>query len=189
VITIALPTLQRAFAPAELLDVAWVLNVYTIVLAAFLAPSGRFADTLGRKRSFLIGLSLFGVAAAGCAMAATLPVLIAWRSVQALSAALVFPPSLGLALPAFPPQERGTAIGVWAAAGAIAAGAGPVLGGLLIEISWRSIFLINVPIVLVAVVAGSVLLPRDVIVRGGVRFDGVGAWCSCLPRWDWCARV
>src|SRR5207302_10198741 len=87
---------------------------------------------------------------------------------------LVLPTSLSLALPAFPPHERGTAIGIWSAAGAIGAGAGPVLGGLLIQASWRWIFLINVPIVLVAAVAGSLLIPRDAIVRGGVRFDGVG---------------
>ena len=174
VVTIALPTLQREFAPAELSDVAWILNVYTIVLAVFLAPSGRFADTLGRKRAFLIGLAVFGVASVGCAMAATLPVMIAWRSVQAFSAAVVLPTSLGLALPAFPPQQRTTAIGIWAAVGAIAAGGGPVLGGILVQISWRWIFLINVPIVLVAIAAGAVLLPRDRIVRGGVRFDGTG---------------
>jgi EmrB/QacA subfamily drug resistance transporter len=174
VVTIALPTLQREFAPAALSDVAWILNVYTIVLAAFLAPSGRFADTLGRKRAFLVGMGVFGLASVGCAMATTLPVMIAWRSVQALSAAVVLPTSLGLALPAFPPHQRTSAIGIWAAVGAIAAGGGPVLGGLLIQASWRWIFLINVPIVLVAIVAGSLLLPRDPIVRGGVRFDGIG---------------
>jgi MFS family permease len=174
VVTIALQTLQREFAPAELSDVAWILNIYTMVVAVFLAPSGRFADTLGRKRAFLVGLGVFGVASAGCAMAATLPVVIAWRSVQALSAAVVLPTSLGLALPAFPPQQRTTAIGIWAAVGAIAAGGGPVVGGLLIQASWRWIFFINVPIVLVAIGAGAVLLPRDPIVRGGTRFDGIG---------------
>jgi EmrB/QacA subfamily drug resistance transporter len=174
VVTIALPTLQREFAPAELSDVAWILNVYTIVLAAFLAPSGRFADTLGRKRAFLIGMGVFGVASAGCAVASTLPVLIAWRAVQALSAAVVLPTSLGLALPAFPPQQRTTAIGIWAAVGAIAAGGGPVLGGLLLQASWRWIFLVNLPIVVVAIAAGAVLLPRDSVVRGGMRFDGRG---------------
>jgi MFS family permease len=174
VVTIALPTLQREFAPAELPDVAWILNVYTIVLAAFLAPSGRVADMLGRKRTFLVGLAVFGAASVGCAMASSLPVMIAWRSLQALSAALVLPTSLGLALPAFPPHERTTAIGLWAAVGAIAAGGGPVIGGLLIQFSWRWIFLINVPIVLVAIAAGAVLLPRDAIVRGNVHFDGSG---------------
>ena len=100
--------------------------------------------------------------------------MIAWRSVQAVSAAVVLPTSLGLALPAFAPSERGTAVGIWAAVGAIAAGGGPVLGGMLIQFSWRWIFLINVPIVLVAVAAGSVLLPRDTRGDAGARLDAVG---------------
>src|ERR1051325_4276889 len=143
VVTIALPTLQHELAPAELSEVAWILNAYTIILAAFLAPAGRFADRLGRKRAFLLGLPVFGVASVGCGMAPTLPVMIAWRGVQALGAAVVLPTSLGLALPAFPASERGTAVGIWAAVGAIAAGSGPILGGMLIQASWRWIFLIN----------------------------------------------
>jgi MFS family permease len=174
VVTIALPTLQLEFAPADLSEIAWILSVYTIVLATFLAPAGRIADRIGRKRSFLVGLSVFGVASAGCALAPGLPAMIAWRAVQALSAAIVLPTSLGLALPAFPPHQRATAVGLWAAVGAIAAGSGPVIGGLLIQISWRWIFLMNIPIVLLAVVAGAVLLPRDVTGSKVARFDGVG---------------
>jgi EmrB/QacA subfamily drug resistance transporter len=174
VVTIALPTLRHEFAPAELPDIGWILNVYTIVLATCMTPAGRFADAVGRKRAFLIGLAVFGVASAGCGLAPTLPVMIAWRSLQGLSAAVLLPTSLGLALPAFAPEERGTAIGIWAAVGALAAGGGPVLGGFLIQISWRWIFLVNVPVVLVAVVAGSVLVPRDTIVRAAARMDGVG---------------
>jgi EmrB/QacA subfamily drug resistance transporter len=161
VVNIALPALQRDFASAAFSDVVWVLNVYTILLAALLAPAGRVADSLGRRALFLAGLALFGVASLGCALAPTLPVLIVWRSLQAVGAAVLMPTSLGLALPAFAPHERGTAVGVWATVGAVAAGVGPVLGGLLVEPSWRWIFLINVPIVLGALVAGSVLLPRD----------------------------
>ena len=189
VVTIALPTLQREFAPADLAEVAWILNVYTIILATFLAPAGRIADSIGRKRSFVVGLSVFGLASAGCAVAPSLPAMIVWRSVQALSAAVVLPTSLGLALPAFPPHQRGTAVGFWAAVGAIAAGGGPILGGLLIQISWRWIFLINVPIVLVAVVAGSVLLPRDEPRRGAVRFDGVGLVLVLWAMWLVCAGL
>src|ERR1051326_5899684 len=100
--------------------------------------------------------------------------MIAWRSVQAVSAAVVLPTSLGLALPAFPQSQRGTALGIWAAVGAIAAGGGPVLGGLLIQFSWRWIFLINVPVVVVAVVAASVLLAPDPPGSGLVHFDVVG---------------
>src|ERR1051325_1394788 len=73
VVTIALPTLQLEFAPADLSEVAWILSVYTIVLATFLAPAGRIADRIGRTRSFLVGLGVFGVASAGCALAPGLP--------------------------------------------------------------------------------------------------------------------
>jgi EmrB/QacA subfamily drug resistance transporter len=174
VVTIALPALQREFAPASLADVAWILNVYTIVLATCLAPAGRLADSVGRKRAFVLGLALFGVASLGCALAPSLPVVIAWRTVQALSAAIVLPTSLGLALPAFPQHERGTAVGIWAAVAAAAAGGGPVLGGLLVEWSWRWIFLINVPIVVATVLAAVIILRRDEAHGDTPRVDGVG---------------
>jgi len=161
VVNIALPTLQRDFAPVTLSDVVWTLNVYMILLATLLVPAGRLADSRGRRALFLAGLALFGVASLGCALAPTLPVLIVWRALQAVGAAVLMPTSLGLALPAFAPHERSTAVGVWAAVGAVAAGSGPVLGGLLVDASWRWIFLINVPIVLGTLAAGSVLLPRD----------------------------
>src|SRR5437667_309503 len=99
-------------------------------------------------------------------------------AVLAVGAAVLMPTSLGLALSAFPPRQRGTAVGVWAGVGAIAAGSGPVLGGLLIGSSWRWIFLINVPIVLAALAAGVAILPRRGGARErrrpGIRVDGVG---------------
>jgi MFS family permease len=144
VVNIALPTLQHEFAPASLSDVSWILDVYAIVLAALLLPAGRAADTIGRRTCFLAGLVVFGVASLGCAVAPELAVLIAFRALQAGGAALLMPTSLGLALSVFPAHQRGTAVGVWAGVGALAAGSGPVLGGLLVESSWRWIFLINV---------------------------------------------
>src|SRR5215204_5005213 len=173
VVNIALPTLQRDFAPVTLSDVVWTLNVYMILLATLLVPAGRLADSRGRRALFLAGLALFGVASLGCALAPTLPVLIVWRALQAVGAAVLMPTSLGLALPAFAPHERSTAVGVWAAVGAVAAGSGPVLGGLLVDASWRWIFLINVPIVLGTLAAGSVLLPRDGA-RAEQRVDFLG---------------
>jgi EmrB/QacA subfamily drug resistance transporter len=173
VVTIALPALQREFAPAALPDVAWILNVYTIVLATFLAPAGRIADSVGRKRAFVVGLTLFGLASLGCALASSLAMVIVWRSVQALGAAIVLPTSLGLALPAFPQHERATAVGIWAAVSAAAAGSGPVLGGLLVEFSWRWIFLVNAPIIVTTVLAGIAILPRDTP-RRVLRIDGLG---------------
>src|SRR5262249_41354437 len=154
VMNIALPALQRDFAPATLSDVVWILNIYTILLSALLVPTGQLADHLGRRRLFLVGLVVFGSASLGCALAPVLAVLVGWRGLQALGTAILLPTSLGLALPAFAPNERGTAIGIWAAVGSIAAGLGPVVGGVLVESSWRWIFLMNLPIVAATLVAG-----------------------------------
>ena len=182
VVNIALPALQQDFAPATLSDVSWILDVYAIVLAALLLPAGRAADSIGRRKCFLAGLVVFGVASLGCAVAPDLPALIACRALQAAGAAVLMPASLGLALSVFPSHQRGTAVGVWAGVGAVAAGSGPVLGGLLVESSWRWIFLINVPVILATLAAGVAILPRRGNVRGGQRdgrrpgwrIDGVG---------------
>ena len=178
VVNIALPALQHDFAPATLSDVSWILDVYAIVLAALLLPAGRAADTIGRRGCFLTGLVVFGVASLGCALAPDLRALIACRALQAAGATVLLPTSLGLALAVFPSRQRGTAVGVWAAVGAVAAGSGPVLGGLLVESSWRWIFLINLPIVLAALAAGAAILPRSTGprhgLRSGWRIDGVG---------------
>ena len=186
VVNIALPVLQHDLAPATLSDVSWILDVYAIVLAALLLPAGRVADSIGRRECFLAGLAVFGVASLGCAVAPDLPALIAFRALQAAGAAVLVPTSLGLALSVFPSHQRGTAVGVWAGVGAVAAGSGPVLGGLLVESSWRWIFLINVPVILATLAAGVAILPRRGDVRGntdagergsrrpGWRIDGVG---------------
>jgi EmrB/QacA subfamily drug resistance transporter len=199
VVNIALPALQRDFAPATLSDVSWILDVYAIVLAALLLPAGRIADSIGRRKCFLAGLIVFGAASLGCALAPDLLALIAWRALQAAGAAMLMPTSLGLALEVFPSHQRGTAVGVWAAVGAVAAGSGPVVGGLLVGSSWRWIFLINLPVILGALAAGVAILPRRPDVPGGRRrarrIDGVGAVlvlgavglvCTALteaPRW------
>ncbi|MFH8788751.1 MFS transporter [Streptomyces roseoverticillatus] len=159
-VTVAFPALEKSFPQASLASMSWVLNGYTIVLAALLIPAGRLADETSRKGSFLIGMVLFGLSSVGCALAPGLTVLIIARVVQAVAAAVLVPTSLGLTLPAFPEHERSTAIGIWTAVAAVAAGSGPVLGGLLVELSWRWIFLINIPICAVAVLAGARLLPR-----------------------------
>ena len=180
VVNIALPVFQHDFAPATLSDVSWILDVYAIVLAALLLPAGRAADRIGRRECFLAGLVAFGVASLGCAVAPDLPVLIACRALQAVGAAVLLPASLGLALSVFPSHQRGTAVGIWAGVGAVAAGSGPVLGGLLAEWSWRWIFLINVPVIVAAFTAAVAILPRRAGQRGGQRpgwrIDGVGTF-------------
>jgi len=174
VVVVAYPELERAFAPTTLSEVSWILNVYTITLAALLVPAGRLADTFGRRRCFLVGLAAFGVASLGCALAPSLSALIVFRALQAIAAAVLMPTSLGFVLSAFDREHRGTAVGVWAAVGAVAASSGPVLGAVLMTRSWRWIFFINVPIVVVAVIAGGCLLPSS-FARTRRRVDWLGS--------------
>ncbi|WP_433185783.1 MFS transporter [Actinoallomurus sp. CA-150999] len=195
VANIALPVLRRDFSPATLPEVSWILDAYAIVVTALLVPAGRAADIVGRRASFLAGLILFGIASLGCALAPNLPALIAFRALQATGAAVLMPTSLGLALSAFPEHRRATAVGIWAAVGAVAAGGGPVLGGLLVEWDWRWIFLINVPLVLATLVAGVVVLPRGGGQGAGRHVDhrgmllalgAIGLVCTALTEiQDW----
>ncbi len=158
IVNVAMPDLVRDFTGSSLSGLSWVLNAYAIVFAALLVPAGRIADRVGRRRAFSGGIALFTLASALCGLAPSVPALVAARVVQAVGAAFLMPTSLALLLPAFPPARRPVAIGVWAAIGGVAAAAGPPLGGLLTEVSWRLVFLVNVPVGIVAVVlAGRVL--------------------------------
>lgn len=174
IVNIAFPDIQRDFTGTSLASLSWVLNAYAIVFAALLVPAGRWADRTGRKRAFLGGLALFTLASAACAAAPSIGVLVAARVVQAAGAAVLMPASLGLLLPEFPPEKRGLAIGLWAAVGGTAAAAGPVIGGLLVELSWRWVFLVNIPIGIAAIVAGTRVL-HEIREEGAERPDLVGA--------------
>ena len=160
IVNIAFPDLERSFPSASLSGLSWVLSAYAITFAALLMPTGRWADRSGRKRAFLIGLALFTVASAACAVAPSLGVLVAARVLQAIGGALMLPSSLGLLLPLFPPEKRGAAIGLWSAMGGAAAAAGPPIGGLLVQVDWRWVFLVNLPIGVVTVLIAMVLLPE-----------------------------
>src|SRR3954449_5362801 len=146
IVNIAFPAIERDFGDPSLASLSWLLNAYAIVFAALLVPAGRSADRLGRKRSFLIGLALFTTASALSAAAPNVELLVAARILQAVGAAALFPTSLALLLPEFPPHERRTAVSIWAAVGAVAAAAGPPIGGLLVQAGWQLVFLVNVPI-------------------------------------------
>src|SRR4051794_34235596 len=145
IVNIAFPAIASDFGGTSLASLSWILNAYAIVFAALLVPAGRTADRLGRKRSFIAGLTLFTVASALCAAAPNVELLVAARVLQAVGAASVFPTSLALLLPEFPPAERRKAVSIWAAIGAVAAAAGPPIGGLLVEGGRQPVFLLNVP--------------------------------------------
>jgi EmrB/QacA subfamily drug resistance transporter len=146
IVNIAFPDLAKDFDGASLSSLSWVLNAYAIVFAALLVPAGRIADRVGRKRVFILGLLLFSAASGLCAIAPSIPFLVGARVLQAAGGAMMLPTTLGLILPAFPLEQRAVAIGIWSAVGGVAAALGPPIGGLLVQLSWRWIFVVNVPI-------------------------------------------
>jgi len=151
IVNIAFPDLQHDFGGTSLAQLSWVLNGYAIVFAAFLVPAGRLVDLYGRKRGFVVGLSLFTLASVACAVAPSAAFLIGARVVQGVGAAILTPSSLAVVLPAFAPRARPGVIAAWAAVGAVGAAAGPPLGGLLVQASWRWVFLVNVPLGLISI--------------------------------------
>ncbi|OLC13156.1 MAG: hypothetical protein AUH32_07865 [Actinobacteria bacterium 13_1_40CM_66_12] len=158
IVNIAFPSIERDFAGTSDATLSWVLSAYAIVTAALLIPAGRLADLLGRKRLFMGGLVTFVVASALCAAAPGAGWLIGARVVQAAGGAVLMPTSLALLLAEFSGRQRAVAVAIWSATGAVAAGAGPPIGGLLVQASWRWVFLVNLPIGLItAVIAARIL--------------------------------
>ena len=146
IVTVAFADIAHDFRGESLSNMSWVLNGYTILYAALLVPLGRLADRYGRKNGFLLGLGVFTAASAACAASSGLWMLVAFRGVQALGAAALTPTSLGLLLASTPGESRARAVRIWAATGALASAAGPVIGGLLVQLSWRWVFLVNLPV-------------------------------------------
>jgi EmrB/QacA subfamily drug resistance transporter len=158
IVNIAFPSIKHDFSGTSDATLSWVLSAYAIVMAALLVPAGRLADLLGRKRLFMGGLITFVGASALCAAAPGPGWLIAARTLQAAGGAILMPTSLALLLAEFPPKQRALAVAVWSATGAVAAAAGPPVGGLLVQASWRWVFLVNLPIGLVTAVIAARLL-------------------------------
>jgi len=176
IVNVALPSIGRAFGGTDLASLSWVLNAYAIVFAALLVPAGRAADRFGRRASFLAGVVVFALASAACAAATNVWVLVAARIVQAAGGALLMPASLGLLLAAAAPARRTGAIRAWTSVGGAAAALGPVLGGALVAVNWRWVFLVNVPVAAVALLAGvRVLPPAPAVDKDAGRPDTIGA--------------
>ena len=160
IVNVALPRIARDLGAANLSELSWVLNGYAIVYASLLVFFGRLADRYRRDRAFLLGVAVFTAASAACAASTSVPMLVAFRLVQAAGAALLTPTSLGLVLASYEPARRQGAVRAWTAVGGLAAAIGPVVGGLLVAASWRWVFLVNVPIGIVALVVGWRRLPE-----------------------------
>ncbi len=153
VVNVALPAIGDDLG-ADVAGLQWTLNGYLLPLAALILVGGAFGDRYGRRRVFLIGVVWFAVASVLCALAPSTEVLVAARALQGVGGALLTPNSLAIIQASFRREDRGTAIGAWSALGGIAAAIGPLLGGYLVDaISWRAVFLINLPMAAAVLVA------------------------------------
>jgi EmrB/QacA subfamily drug resistance transporter len=147
IVNIAFPDISASFAGSGRDALSWVLDGYFVVIAALLVPAGGLADRFGHRRVFLAGISSFTVASLLCAAAPSLGLLIFFRVLQGVGAALILPASQAIILDSFPVEKRSTGVGLWGAAAAAAAATGPTLGGALVELSdWRLVFLVNLPL-------------------------------------------
>jgi EmrB/QacA subfamily drug resistance transporter len=159
IVNVALPSMARDLHQPNLSTLSWVLNAYAIVYASLLVLFGRIAERWNRETGFLLGALIFTLASAACGAAPSLGFLIAFRVIQAAGAALLTPASLGLVLATSAPERRQGAVRTWTAVGGAAAALGPVVGGVLVALSWRWVFYVNVPIGLFAIAIGWRRLP------------------------------
>jgi MFS family permease len=161
VVNVALPAIGRALS-ADASALQWTVNAYLLPLSAMLLLGGAAGDRFGRRRLLLWGTILFAAASLVCALAPHLAVLLAARFLQGVGSAMLMPNSLAILGQTFTAERKGRAVGIWAAASAIAGALGPVLGGWFVDLgSWRAIFLINLPIAAVAVVLALQYIPED----------------------------
>ena len=196
IVNVALPAIERDLGgglPAQ----QWVSNGYLLALGSLILIGGSLGDIYGERRVFTIGVAGFGLLSLACAFAPTIEALIAARALQGAAGALLTPSSLAIIVAAFSPKERGAAIGSWTAWGGIAIIVGPLAGGWIVDqVSWRWIFALNVPLVLVTLALISAAVPRTARVAGR-RVDVVGAILCVLglgglvfalieqPRYGW----
>ncbi len=160
VVNLAIPALGRAYPGTSVTSLSWVITAYATLFAALLAPAGRLADVIGRRRLYRLGVGGFAVMSLVCALSPSVPLLLVARALQGATAATMIPASLAILLSDTPAERRARSIALWSASGALAAAVGPSLGGVLVHaFGWRSLFVINVPAGL-ALAAAAGILPR-----------------------------
>jgi EmrB/QacA subfamily drug resistance transporter len=197
IVNLAFPYIGRQFTGTSLSSLSWVLNGYTIVFAAVLVPAGRWADRVGRRRLFVAGMIAFSLGSLLCGVAPGVLALIGARVIQAAGAGLMVPASLSLVLASVPGAARARAIGTWSALGALGAALGPVIGGSLVQVSWRWVFWINLPVGLAGVLLAARVIPesKDEHLRGRPDLAGAALLAAAVgllafalvkaPDWGW----
>ncbi|MER5354583.1 MFS transporter [Kitasatospora sp. NPDC002551] len=162
IVNVGLPAIGRGLHVGTR-GLEWIVDAYTVVLAGLLITAGALADRFGRRRVFQCGLLVFGLASLGCALAPSTGVLVAARALQGVGASMLSPVALAIVVNAMPdPRERARAIGVWASVFGLSMAAGPVTGGALVAaFGWRSVFWVNVPVVVLAVVLSALVVPES----------------------------
>ena len=175
VVNVALPAIQKDLH-SSISGLEWTVNAYTLSFAVLLVTGGRLGDIFGRRRMFLFGVIVFGLSSAFIGLSQSEAWLVAGRAAQGIGAAFMMPATLSIITNAFPAHERGKAIGTWAGVSALALAIGPVVGGFLVEnVSWQSIFFLNVPVAALAVVVtlAATRESRDESSTHHVDFPGV----------------
>ncbi|NLU71663.1 MFS transporter [Streptomyces sp. HNM0575] len=197
IVAIANPAIQKDLG-ASLADVQWITNGYLLALAVALITAGKLGDRFGHRQTFLVGVVGFAAASGAIGLGGSVSLVVTFRVLQGLFGALLMPAALGLLRASFPAEKLNTAIGVWGAVIGASTAAGPIVGGLLVEkVNWESVFFINIPVGLAALLLGLVILrdhraekaPRSFDVPGIVLLSGA---MFCLvwalikaPTWGW----
>src|SRR6201995_4996121 len=174
VVNVALPDIGRDLH-ASTSTLQWILNGYTLTLASLILLGGSLGDRYGRRRIFVAGTGLFTIASLLCAVAPSAELLVAARLVQGVGGALLTPGSLAMVESGFRPADRARAIGAWSGLGGVAGALGPLVGGVLVQaVSWRAVFLINLPLGIFIVVMAGRHVPetRDLAAGGGLDVRG-----------------
>src|ERR687891_2952386 len=179
VVNVALPAIEDDLG-GGLAGQQWTANAYLVTLGSLLLIGGSLGDIFGERRVFAFGVAAFGVTSLACALAPTIEILVAARALQGVAGALLTPAALAVIVANFAPDERGKAVGLWTAWGGIGTVLGPLIGGQLVDTaSWRWIFAINLPVVVITLILAMRVVPGGVK-RPDARVDVVGATLCAL---------